>query len=383
MALLTSILLGALLFYSGGTYSADIDSCTLYAPYKNNYNYHIEINGKSLLLDIGAGFLGTQTDLNDDSNIFESEFTMIAGYYCNTGNDTIRVGGEYLNCYDDGNFKYELRSLDYTYLVLASKVHYRCNQTTGLQSYFTFEFNSYLTNVLNDYDNYVKCDALNIFVNGFSLSLISGGSSTTQFLVNSKYDFNKPYSIAYNGNSNILTNAYRLSVSFDYIYSNYNVLTYDADKYNPLYDSIYDKGGFDSLMNNGTYQNGYDAGYQEGYRIGGSTTYQTAYDEGNAVGYANGLRTGNQEGYRVGYDEGYDLGSSTGYTSGYNTGYNEGASGNNNFTFLKLFGAVADTPIIVIRQLLGFDVFGVSGLQILMSMITGTLAIFLLRRFVF
>lgn len=82
-------------------------------------------------------------------------------------------------------------------------------------------------------------------------------------------------------------------------------------------------------------------------------------------------------------DDNYALGYETGYSDGVHDGYAEGSGDANHYTFFRLFGAIADTPIMILRNLLGFEVFGVEAIHILMSMITGVIVLWIIRRVVF
>lgn len=122
-----------------------------------------------------------------------------------------------------------------------------------------------------------------------------------------------------------------------------------------------------------SYQQGYDNGYQQGY--------DTGYYEGGQSGYTDGYDDGHYYGYAEGYDDGQIVGQQEGYDIGYTQGYNTGLS-TPTYNFKSLFGAIADTPILFIRNLLGFEIFGVEALSILMTMITGCLILFLFRKIV-
>ena len=87
--------------------------------------------------------------------------------------------------------------------------------------------------------------------------------------------------------------------------------------------------------------------------------------------------------YNDGFTHGYDDGYNDGNTFGYNTGYTAGINATNNYTFINFFGAIADTPILYLRNLLGFQIFGVSAMNVLMSMITACLVLYLLRKVIF
>ena len=94
--------------------------------------------------------------------------------------------------------------------------------------------------------------------------------------------------------------------------------------------------------------------------------------------------------YQNGYDEGYDLGYDnakddyydTRYTEGYNQGVYDESQLSNKYTFANLFGALADTPIMILRSLLGFEVFGTNAMTILMSMVTACIALFVIRKII-
>lgn len=103
------------------------------------------------------------------------------------------------------------------------------------------------------------------------------------------------------------------------------------------------------------YQSGYDAGYKDGYGDG--------VDDGESRGYSDGLADGD--------------------SSGYIRGVHDGENAAHTYTFGNFFGTIADVPILYMRSMLGFDVFGVPALTILMSMITACLVLYLLRRVIF
>lgn len=154
------------------------------------------------------------------------------------------------------------------------------------------------------------------------------------------------------------------------------------------------------------YGKGYSDGYNDGYQAG--RDYQMAQDQNDYTsGYNNGYDKGKQEGYSQGYDNGYEVGlidgvdnfiSSDEYEQeirdsylqgfdqgkyiGHEQGYAEALAEGNDYTFRSLFGAIADTPILFIRQLLGFEIFGVEAVTILMTMITGVIILFLVRKIV-
>ena len=102
--------------------------------------------------------------------------------------------------------------------------------------------------------------------------------------------------------------------------------------------------------------------------------------------YLNGLNDGYNRGYDVGYNSGYATGYNDGYDYGYQTGYTQGrADGINEATplqmnFLTLLGAIADTPVVIIKNLYNFDIFGTSALTIFMTLLTGIIVIHFVRK---
>ena len=86
-------------------------------------------------------------------------------------------------------------------------------------------------------------------------------------------------------------------------------------------------------------------------------------------------------GYNNGYNDGYNVGYTSGYDNGYNTGYNDGLNSNENFSFSNYLFSIADVPVMYLRSLFGFDLFGESLFAILLSLITLVIVLGLIRRF--
>lgn len=97
-------------------------------------------------------------------------------------------------------------------------------------------------------------------------------------------------------------------------------------------------------------------------------SYQSGYSKGYIQGYNEGDAEGNADGYSRGYDDGYYVGKTDGITE------------SNDYSFLGLFGAIADTPVMMIRSLFNFDFFGVNLLTIVLSLFTGIILFYLLRK---
>lgn len=136
-------------------------------------------------------------------------------------------------------------------------------------------------------------------------------------------------------------------------------LSYDAVNSNNYFFITF----FIYPVNENLYNSAQGGDYYEGYDYG--------YDNGYNDGYANGVNENGTSSYNIGY------------SSGYNEGYRIGVNATNQYTFGKFFGAIADVPILYVRNLLGFEIFGVQAITILMSMITACLVLYLLRKVIF
>lgn len=134
----------------------------------------------------------------------------------------------------------------------------------------------------------------------------------------------------------------------------------------------YDEGvAYNDGFNTG-YDTGYDDGFDTGYDTGNTDGYNTGYDDGFVTGYD----AGNSEGYVTGYNDGVE----DGYTDGYSNGYHNGLGMASQGDFNTLFAAIADTPIRFLRGLFSFDLFGISVLSIVLSLITGLVVLYLVKK---
>lgn len=97
------------------------------------------------------------------------------------------------------------------------------------------------------------------------------------------------------------------------------------------------------------------------------------------------ISQGYQKGYNDGYNGGYNEGISDGYEHGYEVGHHDGyIEGVNEqpltLNFLTMLGAIADTPVLIIRNLFSFEFFGISALAVFMTLLTACLVIYFLRK---
>lgn len=91
-------------------------------------------------------------------------------------------------------------------------------------------------------------------------------------------------------------------------------------------------------------------------------------------------KAGNLLDYTTGYNNGKEDGYNTGYGEGYSAGFNDGSS--NPSHLLNLFSGIADTPVLMIRSLFSFQLFGIPMYTAVFSLITLLILIFILRKFI-
>lgn len=101
-----------------------------------------------------------------------------------------------------------------------------------------------------------------------------------------------------------------------------------------------------------------------------------AYQEG----YLDGRHEGYDEGYSEGKSDGLSEGEDIGFSHGKEVGIQEGVNQAHTYTFANLFGAIADTPVLIVRSLFNFDFFGVNMLYVVLSLFTALILFFILRK---
>lgn len=82
--------------------------------------------------------------------------------------------------------------------------------------------------------------------------------------------------------------------------------------------------------------------------------------------------------YDHGYTDGYNNGQNNGYNQGYTAGFNAGSSSNTRL--LNLFSSIADTPVLMIRSMFSFELFGISMYTAVLSLITLLFILFIVKR---
>lgn len=270
-----------------------------------------------------------------------------------------------------------------------------------------FEYTDYQRITDIDYVKYE--DEILLAYNNTGSSTLSG---IAQYHYGAKLDFRGANleqfnaSINFMESSNLMFNRMYVSVIF-YLTSStpttisQDVFTAESPRY--YFDNTHISNDFDTMtfVNLNTISTMYIKGFRIGFSIGAvdehiaevftTDLYKTGYQNGYAEGYNQGYHNGEDYGYETGYNdfkgseeytEALDNAYESGVDYGDQQGYIRGLSEDNPYTFRALFGAIADTPILFIRQLLGFEVFGVEAIAILMTMVTGCLILFVFRRIV-
>lgn len=101
------------------------------------------------------------------------------------------------------------------------------------------------------------------------------------------------------------------------------------------------------------------------------------------LSFSNLMPEGNwQSGYNSGYKTGLKDGESTGYGNGYNDGYQDGLTLSDYGSLGGLFGTIADTPIIMIKSLFNFELFGMNVFVAIMSLLTGLIVLYIVKKII-
>ena len=229
--------------------------------------------------------------------------------------------------YEDGDkHDYYLQTVNER--ILFFSLEYHEDSTTPTQSYFL-------------YHNYLQS---NLYF-GFAANEVE----------NSWYDY-------WTGSENV--NTFMRGIEYRLYGDSTDLTDYSALNLT-FYFGAYDESTFEYLTD-GDYQSGYADGYTYGYTNG--------YKDGEDTGFVNGVAEGQTTGYNNGYQDGYALGYQNGKTDGLNEATPLQVS------FLGLLGAIADTPVVIIKNLYSFDIFGTSALTIFMTLLTAIVVIHFIRK---
>lgn len=149
--------------------------------------------------------------------------------------------------------------------------------------------------------------------------------------------------------------------------------------------NVYNKfdSPFYSVINNATYQDGYNTGYQNGLSSTQQSIYEDGYQSGYDEGYLDGAVAQQDDIYDVGYNYGYE----TGYRGGYNTGYDKGHldgiddAQSGEYELSTMVVKVADTPINIFKSIFDIEFMGINLVPILFGFTALGIGVWLLRRF--
>lgn len=192
--------------------------------------------------------------------------------------------------------------------------------------------------------------------------------------------------------SNILSNfnvGFTYVAKLQYLYDDIYFKTYFSPQYTLTttdYAALYDTGFNQTFINDNEYYGDFVVSVDVYLQLISNIDFDdtdNAYANGFNTGYDNGYDNGYQDGYNdgntSGYDEGYNNGYQSGNVNGYNNGYNTALS-THSFSFTNLFASISDTPILMIRRLFGFELFGVSLISVFMSLFTALIVIHVIKK---
>lgn len=168
----------------------------------------------------------------------------------------------------------------------------------------------------------------------------------SSFLSNVDSDYFGFPSSLFASNDNFIIYSFTDTNNWRFVFSFRSNITFN-ESIGYKYDKFYNFNSV-NFSDNEIFQNGYDAGYNLGL------------DEGTTEGYNNGY--------------------STGYDVGFGNGRNEGIQNANNYSFLGLFGAMIDAPLIGLRSLFNFEFLGINLLSFITSLLTIALITFVIKK---
>lgn len=120
-------------------------------------------------------------------------------------------------------------------------------------------------------------------------------------------------------------------------------------------DSYVNKVDLFLHQNSADYENGYTVGYEQGFNNGvGSVDTSNIYD--------------------TAYNQGFNVGKQIGKS--------EGIASANDYSFISLFGALFDVPVKTLTGLLNFDLLGFNLFNFFTSLLTLSLVIWLITKFI-
>lgn len=289
-----------------------------------------------------------------------------------------------------------LWSDEYTKEIYSTETLYSSNKDDGYY-YFIYDVNY-------TYRPVYKGLIYEEFVNGGVVGL-NTPSEVFKVLADRVPQYDLVFCVALNSDFNQVGDLYMFTTWYgNKLIGGYTIPTDDDVYYNsPIvypftlttFDSLYDASspyfqkqyisGAALRGGSGHYQMNYQSFYYSGivpstyhFDFSFNFHYYLDYYQSSWI-YYDGFEDGSYTGWDVGYEDGIADGRELGYHDGYEDGMT--ASGGLSINFLGLLGAIADTPVLVIRNLYSFDLFGVSALTIFMSILTAIIVIHFIRKY--
>ena len=216
---------------------------------------------------------------------------------------------------------------------------------------------------------------LNIFQ--FAAFLTEGDRSSSLFNLQGNY--------RYNSSTDSADFVYTLNTHYnnDYNYMvNMSLLFYDDQTDDLLFESSFTWSLYSS--SDIVHTDSYHTDYVTDFRVEVSFKFYFL-DES----IFNTILDQYHTGYLVGYDDGYGVGATdtwieayqAGETNGYLHGYSDGMSQvTGSYNLVNLFGAIADTPIVMLHGMFNFEIFGVNVLTLILSLLTSLMLLFVVKK---
>lgn len=295
------------------------------------------------------------------------------------------VGFDHFNNMSNGDHRYFTQ---YVYINNTNQSIYYTWSNTNIFSSFAGSTNSMLNNMLTN-----KPAGLGDNYSSFGYYIDAQYSTTTGLRGYYHFVFANSGTWRFNGAISLMQWYFFYVYGADYTFNFYdNVFGLTSSNY------------YDGVTLHGNFADNYNGGYLYTQRVNFSAdtthnslddisfsfyscisprtgaTYDDGYNDGYNDGYSIGWSDGYSIGNRDGIDTGYQDGVTAGYQQGYNQGYSDGLNISTNSNFLNLFGLIADTPVMMLRSLFNFDLFGIHVFTAIMSLLTGIFLIFIIKK---
>ena len=161
----------------------------------------------------------------------------------------------------------------------------------------------------------------------------------------------------------------------------YVIKKYEGDTSDALLDSRLNiHGNYHDLIVLESNTSFYSGNSYEYYKQGFSDGKSQGIEEGKQQGIEEGKQQGIEEGKQQGYQDGYSQGENDGYSKGYQEASQQ--LGDSALNFNSTILNVLSYPVNLIRSFLDFDIFGINLFAVISSIISLSLAFWLIRKFI-